>query len=142
MYNNRPCEESVEIVETQSQAYGKCFSFVRDKPVTTSGQSYGLKLSYNIEVYDTIGLVTLNSGLKLYATPPGHYDWNGDIYIEKASEMSLAPGLEYSISVKPSKMEKLGAPYSDCENYKVGKLQNFNSKLDCQTFCVDKLANR
>ncbi len=139
VYNNKPCKDSMQVVDSQSQEHGNCFSLVQEAPATTSGQSYGLRISFNIEVYDTLGLITSEAGLKVYVSPPDQYDWNNDIYINKASEINLAPGFQYSISVKPSRMEKLPAPYSDCENYREGKLKSFNSKQDCQTFCVDKL---
>ncbi len=138
VYSNKPCQESVEVLQSQTQDYGKCFSFIPGKPVTNSGPSYGLRFTFNIEVYDTLGLVTSNSGLKVYVTQQGQYDWNGDVYIDKSSEINLAPGFEYSISVKPNRVEKLPAPFSECQNYRERKLAKFNSKQDCQTYCADK----
>ena len=138
VYGNEPCEDSIQVLQSQSQMYGQCFSFVQKTPVTNSGPNYGLRFTFNIEVYDTLGLVTANSGLKVYVTQQGQYDWNGDVYIDKSSEINLAPGFEYSISVKPNRVEKLPAPFSDCKNYREGKLKHFNSKQDCQSFCIDE----
>ena len=65
-----PCAEILEIQHHVNQEYGNCFSFTYQDPVKTTGQKVGLTVWFNLEVYDTLGLFTPNSGLKMYISDP------------------------------------------------------------------------
>ncbi len=139
--NNKPCAQSAQMQQTVSQDFGNCFSFNFNQPVTTSGRTYGIQIWFNLEVYDTLGLFTPNSGLKLYVTSPGLTDQNGDVFVDLSSEINLAPGFDHSVSVQPKTTNKLPLPYSLCEHYKEGRLANYNTKLECQTECIEEFVH-
>ena len=137
--NNKPCNQSVTVVEKLSQSFGRCYSFVQSSSVESSGPSAGLAVLYNLESYDTIGLYTPESGLKLFLTPAGLKDQEGEIFVDWSSEINLVPGFDHSISVHPRKLTKLSQPYSSCEKYSEGKLSGYNTKKECQDFCLLRL---
>ena len=134
--NNKVCNESLQIEEVLSQAYGKCFSFIQNSTVVASGPAYGLQLLFNLEINENMGLFSPRSGLKLYLTPPGLFGAAEDLYVNWDSEINLTPGSEHSISVHPKKVTKLGLPYSDCEIYTNGRLEVYNSQRECQKICL------
>ena len=136
--NNKPCNEFVIVNATVSQEYGNCFSFTQPEPVTTSGQTYGLNIWFNLESYDTLGLFTPTSGLKMYVTTPGSTNKYGQTFVDWTSEINLAPGFAHSVSVRPNQISKLSEPFSDCKTYKEGPLELFNNKYECQNDCVNK----
>ncbi|XP_075247907.1 degenerin mec-10-like isoform X2 [Convolutriloba macropyga] len=138
MSNNKPCNESVIVNSTVSQEYGNCYSFTQVDHVTTGGHTYGLNIWFNLEVYDTLGLFTPTSGLKMYVTAPGLTNRYGDLFVDLTSELNLAPGFAHSVSVQPNKINKLSAPFSDCRPYKEGDLSMFNNKHECQIDCINR----
>ena len=42
--------------------------------MTASGPTYGLQVLFDLETYETMGLFSPNSGLKLFLTEPGTTD--------------------------------------------------------------------
>ena len=136
--NNKDCARNVMINQTVTQDYGNCYSFTNREAVSTSGKNYGLRLWFNLEVYDTLGLFTPTSGLKMFITAPGLTDQNGNIFVDYTSELSLPPGFEHLVSVQPTHIEKLADPFSDCENYGEGRLRDYNTRYECLAYCMDK----
>ena len=135
--DNKDCDQSITVNYTVSQDYGNCFSFTYKKPVTTSGKNYGLQIWYNLEAYDSLGLFTATSGLKLFLTTPGLIDRNGNVFVDLTSELSLPPGFEHMVSVQPNNVQKLVEPYSTCENYGEGTVHIYNTRDDCLRHCVN-----
>ena len=90
---------------------------------------------FNIEFYDSMGLFSPNSGLKLYLTPAEWKNESGGMFVDWNSGINLSPGFDHSITVHPKTMSKLSHPYSDCEFYRKGKMWMFNTKEQCQAEC-------
>ena len=133
--NNEECNKTVTIQKTLTQDYGMCYHFQQDSKVKSSGSRYGLQVLFNLEAYDSIGLFTPNDGLKVFFTAHGEPDRYGDVVVDWTSEISLSPGFDHSIKLKPQKIVKKGKPYSDCEDYGTGALRGFNTRDDCQQSC-------
>ena len=144
--NNKPCNESLLIEDVISQDYGRCYSFIQNSSVAASGRTYGLKVTFDLEIHETMGLFSPNSGLKLYLTQPGLVGDTNDSYVSWESEINLPPGFDHSISVHPKEVLKLGEPFNDCEVYTSGRLKGYHSEKECQTIChlrfVDNLASK
>ena len=139
MNSNKPCNSSVTVIEKLSQSFGRCYSFVQSSSVEVSGPTGGLAVLFNLESYDTVGLYTPESGLKVFLTPAGMTDRNGEVFVDWSSEINLSPGFDHSISVHPRRLNKLTQPYSQCESYGEGWLAQYNTKSECQRFCLLRL---
>ena len=103
--------------------------------IKTGTCSIVLQVLFNIEFYDSMGLFSPTSGLKLYLTPAGWKSQSGGTFVDWNSAINLSPGFDHSITVHPKTMSKLSHPYSACEFYRKGKLWMFNTKEQCQTEC-------
>ncbi len=136
--NNKPCSESTRMRHTVDQNFGNCFSFNYNQPVTTGGTTYGIQIWFNLEVYDTMGMFTSNSGLKLYVTSPGRVNQYGDVFVDLSSEINLSPGFDHSVSVRPRTINKLPHPFSSCQLYKEGTFKNYNTKRECEADCLGR----
>ena len=137
--NNEPCNRTVNVTDVYSQDYGRCYSFIQNSSVTASGITYGLQILFNLETFDNLGLFTPNSGLKLYLSPPTMTEQFDATFVDWKAEINLAPGFEHAIAVHPKQLTKMSHPYSDCHEYKTGDLHLFNTKEECQSFCLLEL---
>ena len=137
--NNKPCHENLLIKEVLSQESGLCYSFIQNTSVTASGRTYGLRVTFDLEIYDTMGLFSPNSGLKLYLTQPGLFGDADDPYVSWESEVNLPPGFDHSISVHPKQVSQLGYPFNECELYTAGKLKQYHTDKECLTTCLLRL---
>ena len=91
---------------------------------------------FNLESYDVMGLFIPDSGLKLYLTPPGLSDQFGDVFVDWSSEINLPPGYDHALTVHLRELSKISEPYSDCQDYKKTDLYKFNTKRECEHFCL------
>ena len=130
------CNETITVLQSPSQDYGMCYHFQQKFQVNSSGPAYGLQVVFNLESYESIGLFTANGGLKVFFTAPGKLDQNGEIVVDWTSELNLSPGFDHAIKLHPQEITKKGKPYSDCEEYGTGDLEGFNTRDDCQRFCL------
>ena len=76
--NNKNCDdEPMRVNQSATQHYGNCYSFNLDGPITASGKHHGLKIFFNLEILDTLGLFSSKSGLKVFISKPGMVGRNG-----------------------------------------------------------------